>query len=88
MKIQLSYEIVKEEISLLSRRKDEVSKNIELMVNYNQGLIVGQTDERYKQFNDLGLILIEGLIFADILEHYSNITKATKTPIQFGENVR
>ena len=62
MKIQLSYEIVKEEISLLSRRKDEVNKNIELMVNYNQGLTVGQAFERYKQFDDLGLILIEGPI--------------------------
>ena len=62
MKIQLSYETVEEEISLLSRRKDEVNKNIELMVNYNQGLTVGQAFERYKQFDDLGLILIEGPI--------------------------
>ena len=62
MKIQLSYETVEEEISLLSRRKDEVNKNIELMVNYNQGLTVGQAFERYKQFDGLGLILIEGPI--------------------------
>ena len=41
MKIQLSYETVEEEISLLSRRKDEVNKNIKLMVNHNQGLTVG-----------------------------------------------
>jgi len=87
MKVRLGYETVKEEVTLLSRLKDELGNNIELMVDYNQGLTVDQAFERCKELDDIGLTWIEEPILADMLEKAAGLTKATKTPIQLGENL-
>lgn len=87
MKVRLGYETVKEEVTLLSRLKDELGNNIELMVDYNQGLTVDQAFERCKELDDLGLTWIEEPILADMLEKAADLTAATKTPIQLGENL-
>ena len=87
MKVRLGYETVKEEVTLLSRLKDELGNNIELMVDYNQGLTVDQAFERCKELDDLGLTWIEEPILADMLEKAADLTAATKTPIQSGENL-
>ena len=42
MKVRLGYETIAEEVSLLSSLKDELGDNIELMVDYNQGLTFDQ----------------------------------------------
>tara|TARA_B100001057_G_scaffold488562_1_gene573169 strand:- start:284 stop:1399 length:1116 start_codon:yes stop_codon:yes gene_type:complete len=87
MKVRLGYETIEEEISLISRLKEEMGSNIELMVDYNQSLTVGQAFERCKQLDGLGLIWIEEPILADMLEQAADLTKATQTPIQLGENL-
>ena len=87
MKVRLGYETIAEEVMLLSRLKDELGNNIELMVDYNQGLTFDQALERCKELNDLGLTWIEEPILADMLEKAANLTKATKTQIQLGENL-
>jgi len=87
MKVRLGYETVKEEVTLLSRLKDELGNQIELMVDYNQGLTVDQALERCKELDDLGLTWIEEPILADMLEMAADLTAATKTPIQLGENL-
>ena len=87
MKVRLGYETVKEEVSLLSRLKDELGDHIELMVDYNQGLTFDQALERCKELDDLGLTWIEEPILADMLEKAAELTAATKTPVQLGENL-
>jgi mandelate racemase len=87
MKVRLGYETIAEEVMLLSRLKDELGNNIELMVDYNQGLTFDQALERCKELDDLGLTWIEEPILADMLEKAANLTNATKTPIQLGENL-
>ena len=87
MKVRLGYETIAEEVMLLSRLKDELGNNIELMVDYNQGLTVDQAFERCKQLDNLGLTWIEEPILADMLEKAADLTKATKTAIQLGENL-
>ena len=87
MKVRLGYETIEEEVMLLSRLRDELGDNIELMVDYNQGLTFDQAVERCKELDDLGLIWIEEPILADMLEKAAEITAATKTPIQLGENL-
>jgi len=57
------------------------------MVDYNQGLTVDQAFERCKELDDLGLTWIEEPILADMLEKAADLTAATKTPIQIGENL-
>jgi mandelate racemase len=87
MKVRLGYETVDEEVTLLSRLKDELGNNIELMVDYNQGLTFDQALERCKELDDLGLKWIEEPILADMLEKAAELTATTKTPIQLGENL-
>ena len=87
MKVRLGYETIEEEVMLLRRLRDELGDNIELMVDYNQGLIFDQAVERCKELDDLGLTWIEEPILADMLEKAAEITAATKTPIQLGENL-
>ena len=87
MKVRLGYETIAEEVMLLSRLKDELGNNIELMVDYNQGLTFDQAVERCKELDDLGLTWIEEPILADMLEKAAELTVATRTPIQLGENL-
>jgi mandelate racemase len=87
MKVRLGYETVAEEVKLLSRLKDELGNGVELMVDYNQGLTVDQAFERCKELDDLGLAWIEEPILADMLEKAADLTKATTTPTQLGENL-
>jgi mandelate racemase len=87
MKVRLGYETVEEEVTLLSRLKDELGDQIELMVDYNQGLTFDQAVERCNELDDLGLTWIEEPILADMLEQAAKLTAATKTPIQLGENL-
>lgn len=87
MKVRLGYETIDQEVSLLSRLKDELGDQIELMVDYNQGLTFDQALERCKELDDLGLTWIEEPILADMLEKAAELTAATKTPIQLGENL-
>jgi mandelate racemase len=87
MKVRLGYETIAEEVMLLSRLKDELGDNTELMVDYNQGLTFDQAVERCKVLDDLGLTWIEEPILADMLEKAADLTKATKTAIQLGENL-
>jgi mandelate racemase len=87
MKVRLGYETVEEEVELLSRLKDELGADVELMVDYNQGLTVDQAFERCKELDNLGLAWIEEPILADMLEKSADLTKATTTPTQLGENL-
>ncbi|MDA8647598.1 hypothetical protein N9L40_01480 [Rhodobacteraceae bacterium] len=87
MKVRLGYETVEQEISILTILKNELSNQIELMVDYNQGLSIDQAFERCKKLDDLGLTWIEEPISADMLEKAAELTKQIKTPIQLGENL-
>lgn len=87
MKVRLGYETVEQEISILTTLRNELGNQIELMVDYNQGLSVDQAFERCSLLDELGLIWIEEPIAADLLEVAAELTIKTKTPIQLGENL-
>ena len=87
MKLRLGYETVEQEISILSTLRNELGNQIELMVDYNQGLSVDQAFERCSLLDELGLLWIEEPIAADLLEVAADLTIKTKTPIQLGENL-
>lgn len=56
------------------------------MVDYNPGLNVDKAFERYKNIGELGPLWIEEQISPEMLERAADLTKATNTPIQLGEN--
>ena len=57
-----------------------------LLVDFNQGLHLGEALERCHAIDDLGLAWIEEPIVYDNLEGYARLTAELKTPIQIGEN--
>jgi mandelate racemase len=57
-----------------------------LMVDFNQGLQFGEALERCHAIDDLGLAWIEEPIVYDNLEGYARLTADLKTPVQIGEN--
>ena len=63
-----------------------VGDDIELMVDFNQGLHLGEALNRCHMIDDLGLSWIEEPIVYDDLDGYAQLTAELKTPIQIGEN--
>ena len=57
-----------------------------LMVDFNQGLHLGEVLERCHAIDDLGLAWIEERIVYDNLEGYAQLTTDLETPVQIGEN--
>ena len=87
MKVRLGYETVNEEVHLITTLQGTLGNQVELMVDYNQGLSVEQAFARCQVLDDHGLIWIEEPISAELLESASKLTALTKTPIQLGENL-
>lgn len=56
MKVRLGYETVEHEAKLLSTMMDTLGGDVELMVDYNQGLSVDQAFSRCQLLDDLELI--------------------------------
>ena len=63
-----------------------VGSEMSLMVDFNQGLQLGESLERCHAIDDLGLAWIEEPIVYDNLEGYARLTADLKTPVQIGEN--
>lgn len=53
-----------------------------LMVDFNQGLNLGEALQRCHLIDDLGLTWIEELIVYDDLDGFARLTATLKTPIQ------
>jgi mandelate racemase len=59
---------------------------VSLMVDFNQGLLLGEALERCHAIDDLGLAWIEEPIVYDNLEGCARLAADLKTPVQLGEN--
>ena len=59
---------------------------MELMVDFNQGLHLGEALQRCHAIDDFGLAWIEEPIVYDNLDGYAQLAAELKTPIQIGEN--
>jgi mandelate racemase len=57
-----------------------------LMVDFNQGLSLGEAMERCRAIDDLGLAWIEEPIVYDNLDGYAKLAADLETPVQIGEN--
>ena len=66
--------------------REAVGEDIELMVDFNQGLSLGEALIRCHAIDDLGLAWIEEPIVHDNLDGFARLAAELKTPIQIGEN--
>ena len=86
LKLRLGRERVDEDIATIRAVREAVGTDVELMVDFNQGLTLADALRRCHMIDDLGLSWIEEPIVYDNLDGYVQLTADLKTPIQIGEN--
>ncbi len=86
LKLRLGRERVADDLATIAAVRHAVGDDIELMVDFNQGLHRGEALQRCHMIDDLGLAWIEEPIVYDDLEGYALLAAELKTPIQIGEN--
>jgi mandelate racemase len=86
LKLRLGRERLADDLATIEAVREAVGSEMSLMVDFNQGLHLGEALERCHAIDDLGLAWIEEPIAYDNLEGYARLTADLKTPVQIGEN--
>jgi mandelate racemase len=86
LKLRLGRERLADDLATIEAVREAVGSEMNLMVDFNQGLHLGEALERCHAIDDLGLAWIEEPIVYDNLEGYARLTADLKTPVQIGEN--
>lgn len=86
LKLRLGRERVRDDMATLTAVRNAVGEDMELMVDFNQGLDLDEALERCHRIDDAGLAWIEEPIVYDNLDGHAQLAAELKTPIQIGEN--
>jgi mandelate racemase len=86
LKLRLGRERLADDLATIEAVREAIGSEMSLMVDFNQGLHIGEALQRCHAIDDLGLAWIEEPIVYDNLEGYARLTADLKTPIQIGEN--
>ncbi len=86
LKLRLGRERMADDLATIEAVRDAVGSDMALMVDFNQGLHLGEALERCHAIDDLGLAWIEEPLVYDNLRGTAQLTHELKTPIQIGEN--
>jgi mandelate racemase len=86
LKLRLGRERLSDDLATIEAVRDSVGADVELMVDFNQGLNLGDALIRCHAIDDHGLSWIEEPIIYDNLEGYARLAAELDTPIQIGEN--
>jgi mandelate racemase len=86
LKLRLGRNRINDDMAALETVRKAVGEDIELMVDFNQGLNLGEALQRCHAIDDSGLAWIEEPIVYDNLDGYTQLAAELKTPLQIGEN--
>ena len=86
LKLRLGRERLADDIAAIRAVRGAVGENIKLMVDFNQGLSLGDALHRCHALDDQGLYWFEEPIAYDNLAGYAQLARELKTPVQLGEN--
>ena len=86
LKLRLGRERISEDLATLEEVRKKVGDDVDLMVDFNQGLDLAEAMDRCRRIDDLGLAWIEEPIVYDNLDGYVKLTADLRTPVQIGEN--
>ncbi len=86
LKLRLGRDRLADDLATIEAIREAVGSEMNLMVDFNQGLHLGEALERCHAIDDLGLSWIEEPIVYDNLEGTARLAAELKTPIQIGEN--
>jgi mandelate racemase len=86
LKIRLGRERLSDDLAAVAAAREVAGPDVKLMVDFNQGLSLGDALVRCHALDDLGLYWLEEPIAYDNLPGYAQLTRELKTPVQLGEN--
>ena len=86
LKLRLGRSRLRDDIATIAAVRTSVGDDARLMVDFNQGLHLGEALQRCHAIDDLGLEWIEEPIVYENFDGYAQLAAELKTPIQIGEN--
>jgi mandelate racemase len=86
LKLRLGRGRLRDDLATVDAVRAAVGDDVQLMVDFNQGLHLGEALERCHALDDRGLAWIEEPIVYDNLHGFAQLAAELKTPIQIGEN--
>lgn len=86
LKLRLGRPEIRDDLATIQAVRTAVGDDMRLMVDFNQGLHLGEALQRCHVIDDLGLAWIEEPIVYDNLDGCAQLAAELKTPIQIGEN--
>jgi mandelate racemase len=86
LKLRLGRAHLRDDLAALEAVRKSVGADMELMVDFNQGLHLGEALQRCHAIDDAGLAWIEEPIVYDNFDGCRQLAAELKTPIQIGEN--
>jgi mandelate racemase len=86
LKLRLGRERAADDLAALDCVRKAVGEDMQLMVDFNQGLDLAEALQRCHMIDDHGLAWIEEPIVYDNLDGYARLAAELKTPLPIGEN--
>jgi mandelate racemase len=86
LKLRLGRERLDDDLAAIAAARDAVGDDVKLMVDFNQGLSLGDALHRCHALDDEGLYWFEEPTTYNNLDGYAQLTRELKTPVQLGEN--
>jgi mandelate racemase len=86
LKLRLGRERLADDLAAIDSVRSAAGADIKLMVDFNQGLNLGDALLRCHALDELGLYWFEEPIAYNNLAGYARLTRELDTPVQLGEN--
>jgi mandelate racemase len=86
LKLRLGRDRLADDLAAIREVRAAAGDNIKLMVDFNQGLPLGDALHRCHALDDQGLYWFEEPIAYDNLSGYAQLARELRTPVQLGEN--
>ena len=86
MKLRLGNLHLKDDIAAIRAVREGVGDDVDLMVDFNQALGLGDAIRRCHELDDQGLYWLEEPIAYDNIRGYAQLARQVRTPLQMGEN--
>ena len=86
LKLRLGRDRLADDLAAIREVRSAAGDEIKLMVDFNQGLSLGDALHRCHALDDQGLYWFEEPIAYDNLAGYAQLARELRTPVQLGEN--
>jgi len=86
LKLRLGRDRLADDLQAIREVRSAVGPDVHLMVDFNQGLTLGDALRRCHALDDQGLYWFEEPTTYNDLDGYAQLTRELRTPVQLGEN--